>query len=175
MILLRPHAQNDPNNLSQVMVDIKRDGEYLLANFQVKARDLYLSNDFSQTGWINNGLWNFDVVELFVQRENAKNHYLELEVSPKGQKVAILVKKPREDFLSVDPRGSDITAEITKKGFNAYFKILVSDIPGDGDLIIGNAHACLGRDQRSHYSLFEGVKAKPDFHRPDYFQDLVPI
>lgn len=175
MILLRPHAQNCPSNISQVMVAIKREGEFLVAHFQVKAKELHTSDQFSKDGWVNDGLWNFDVVELFVQKQNSDNHYLELEVSPLGQKLALLIKKPREDFGPVIPQGSDITAEITDSGFEATFKILISDIPGDGDLILGNAHACLGSGDRCHFSLFDGAKGKPDFHRPDFFQNLVPI
>ena len=157
------------------MVDIKRDGDYLIAEFQVKTKELNTSDAFSTKGWKNDGLWDFDVVELFVRRESVKNRYLELEISPLGQKVAILVKRPREDFSDFVPKDAIAKAAITDRGFNAIFKILISDIPGKGNIVLGNAHACLGKDHRNYFSLFDSSIGRPDFHRPEFFQSVEEI
>ena len=175
MILLTPHKQNDPENTDQVMVDIKFDGEFLHVHFEVKASDLNLSNDFNTENWDNIGLWNFDVVEVFLQKKDNNNHYLELEISPKGQKLAILVKRPREDFHQLEPIDTLALASLTETGFWAEFKVKATDIPGDGDVIVGNAHACLGKNPRNYFSLFEGDTSKPDFHRPEFFQSVENI
>ena len=157
------------------MVDMKYTEGTLLVEFQVKSSALHLNKDFSESGWGNMGLWEFDVVEVFLQRKNPDNHYLELEISPLGQKLAILIKKPRKDFGIVELEHTQASAEITSEGFRASFQIKDSDIPGGGKEILGNAHACLGREHRNHFSLFEGEVGKPDFHRPEFFQNIENI
>lgn len=175
MIILTPHKGNATDNTDQVMVDMKYDGEALSVRFEVKASDLNLNEEFSRASWVNMGLWEFDVVEVFLQRKNPENHYLELEISPLGQKLAILIKKPREDFATVELVNTEASAEITPEGFVATFIIKDSDIPGASGEIIGNAHACLGKRQRNHFSLFDGNEDKPDFHRPELFQRIEDI
>lgn len=152
------------------MVDIKKDNDQLIVKFQVKTKDLNTDDSYSLVGWKNEGLWDLDVVELFLTRENSKGAYLELEISPLGQKVAILVKEARNDFEDYIPRSIEATSDLTADGFEANFNISLSDLPGSGMNVFGNAHACLGKLSRNYFSLFDCGKGKPDFHRPEYFQ-----
>lgn len=175
MILLTPHPHNDSQFIAQVMVDFETENEVLKVKFQVKSKDLNINEEFSTEGWKNDGLWDFDVVELFLRRENKNNRYIELEISPKGQKVAILVRTPRNDFESFEPQSIEAKALPTPSGFDAEFKIPLSEIPGKGEVVFGNAHACLGKVNRNYFSLFEGRSSKPDFHRPEFFQPVNDI
>ena len=163
-----PHSQGDKHNVS---VDIQVQSDFVVVRFNVESERLNCSDRFTSDGWVNEKLWNFDVVELFLTRQE-NGPYLELQVSPLSQKLALLIKKPREVVECYEPRMSSIGAVITDIGFSADFKIHHSDIPGHSNIVIGNTHACLGTTYRSYYSLFEGSDDVLDFHRPEFFQKL---
>ncbi len=169
---MAPHPYSNGDKY-QVFVDIQVLSDSLIAHFNVIASELHTSDKFSREGWCNNKLWDFDVVELFLSRDSKTKHYLELQVSPLGQKLALLIKKPRVEVEDYKPAAIEASAIITERGFEAKFQIKASDIPGDDGLIKGNAHACLGPETaRSYYSLHKGDSGAPDFHKPEFFRTL---
>lgn len=122
-----------------------------------------------QDNW---GLWDFDVVEVFLQKDDSES-YLEFQSSPLGQPFALIVEKPREKFHA--PKSFNYTVEnkVTDKLWESSLTVDLEDIPGSSSRIIGNCFACLGpKESREYFALNINQEDNPDFHRPDLFVDL---
>lgn len=172
MLELHAHPYSE-NPRSKVFVTSEISDDNLIISYNVEANDLNLNKDFNEKNWDNWGLWEHDVVEAFIQKDNPNNHYLELQVSPLNQKFALMVYKPREAFEKIIELPVKTKANITKGGFKASFEIPLTVIPGKGSMVKGNLHACLGKShEREYFSLKLNPEAKPDFHRPEYFSDI---
>lgn len=175
MLELQAHPSSGPSAF-RVFASFEVKKQSVIVDFDVHADSLNISNEFNKENWDNPGLWDFDVVEVFIQKKSSANHYLELQVSPADQKFALLVKTPREDYEKVIKLASKAVATRTDSGFKASFNIELKDIPGEGEEIFANFHACLGKkDSRSYFSykLNEGKQA--DFHRPEFFERIGSI
>lgn len=161
-----------PNH--KVSVDYSIGDDCVNIQFQVETDKLIISDEFKKSGFENWGLWNFDVVEVFLQKSFQSNRYLELQVSPLGQKLAIDIYEPRKDHrIKSDYKGS-MEAVITSSGFDAKFSVPINEIPGDEKLIFGNFTACLGPTMKRSYSAISinDKDKEPDFHIPRLFQKL---
>ncbi len=128
------------------------------------------SNDYSK----NSGLWDYDVVEVFISRSN-RAPYLELQCSPLNQPFALVVEIPR--LKTKFPNKLDTNFEIiSKKPWVTSISIPLSDIPGSGNILYGNCFSCLGSDKtRSYYALHINNEDLPDFHRPELFIEFGEI
>ena len=114
----------------------------------------------------NWGLWDFDVVEIFIKRSG--EHYLELQCSPLGQTVALLIEKPREKHVIPKTLPVNFTSNIDTE-WKTKISIPLDFIPGDGASIFGGCFACLGENPREYYSLNPNPEKSADFHRPELF------
>jgi len=136
------------------------------------------TTDFSTTDYARNwGLWEHDVVEVFVQaRPFAKasaTPYHELQISPLGQPFALCIDEPRRRYHA--PRTLAYTKEICCTAA-CWRTRLAMQVPGyqPGAPLFGNLTACLGpADQRGHFALAPSTSEVPDFHRPYEFIQLV--
>lgn len=120
----------------------------------------------------NWGLWECDVFEAFLMFENA-HEYLEIQVSPLGQKFALLVQEPRKRWSY--PEKCPFESQVVRTGSKVKVKVLVAleAIPGDFNAtLLGNMHAILHKERR-HFSLLPNPEQIPDFHRPDLFLRLL--
>jgi hypothetical protein len=169
---LHAHAQNTDSS-SEIYVDYKIQGEFVHVLFEVSTAEININEKFSQDNFDNFGLWDFDVVEVFIQKENKNNHYLELQISPANQKFALLIKKPRIETESYSPLNSKISSTKTSSGFKAEFFIHIDDIPGNSEHIKANFFCCLGpQENKSYFALNINQEVTPDFHRPELFISL---
>ena len=169
MHFLTQHSVED-NSGPSVAVDMRFTDCLVEINFSVNALQYYTKDSFNPVSWDNWGLWEYDVVEVFIKRGKSSSDYLELQVSPLGQKLALLIHKPRVELEKVVPSLTAVKVNFDSKTFKASFMINASDIPGEGNEIWGNLHSILGpTGNQSFYSLHPGP-GKPDFHRPEYFQ-----
>jgi hypothetical protein len=117
-------------------------------------------------------LWNYEVVELFFLASST-NHYLELEFSPHGHYLVLLLTNRRKilkqmlslPYYEVERRSSDRwigRAHIPRSLFPAHIDRF-------------NAYAIHGQDdKRTYESLYPATidSDKPDFHRLEFFQIL---
>lgn len=120
------------------------------------------------------GLWEYDVVEVFLQPRNTiKNEsapYFEFQLSPKSQKFSLEVLKPRIQFFSpLDIRWTG-ESNINENSWYAEFHFDDPLFKNTTELYFG-AYAILGKDNRNYYSLdpFDSVI---DFHRPKKFHNI---
>ena len=161
--------KSSENNIVAVRFELQK--SQVEVYFEVNTKSVYTSDEFSKEHWDNWGLWDFDVVEVFLKRSKEETEYLELQVSPLGQKFALHIKSPRKEYASCKLHNTKV--EVTKlgQGFSAKFLIDLIDIPGEGGEIYGNCCACLGpKEERRYFTLFELGGGDLDFHRPEHFE-----
>jgi hypothetical protein len=133
---------------------------------------------FSTTEYARNwGLWQHDVVELFVQArpfaEAATTPYYELQLSPLGQPFALRIEAPRRRYGP--PPALAYTKETSRDAAHWRTRLAVQ-VPGyqPGAPLFGNLTACLGpADRRCYFALAASTSEAPDFHRPHEFVQLV--
>jgi hypothetical protein len=176
--VLRAH-QSVKKSPYSVRGSLLQKGLELLLDFEVEKQN--------QNDWIHNAkfgndfrknweLWNFDVVEAFLQLRSHEADisapYLEIQVSPLNQKLALLILKPRVTFFT--PLVLDFISKIetTDSKWSTQIKLnLTQEFLSAGELW-GGFFACLGGPQRSYLALNPNPEEKPDFHRPELFKKL---
>lgn len=133
---------------------------------------------YSRTDYRENwGLWEHDVVELFLQPrphpEVASGPYLELQLSPLGQPFALLIKEPARRYAA--PEALAFLRE-NSLGETTWRVRVAVQVPGyaPGAALFGNLTACLGpAGTRTYWGLTLNEDGEVDFHRPGEFVQLV--
>lgn len=125
------------------------------------------------------GLWNYDVVEIFIsnlsKHNQNLNHYFEFNVSPLNQYFELEIFKPREKSNNAFTSNFKHHCELTDNIWKTYFQIPlhIFNTTFENLNLYGNFCACLGKsDQRTYWSSFLPMQEKPDFHLPQYFRQL---
>ncbi len=169
---LSSHRSN-PQSDNFVEVGYSKGIDAIEINFKVSAKKLHINPSFSQDTLNNFGLWDFDVVEVFLQGASEDGAYLELQCSPLGQKFALKIIEPRKKTAEVAQLNGSIKHQQLANGFEVQFIVKSADIPGDFSHLKGNLTACLGaKDAREYYALNINNEEQADFHRPDLFLEL---
>ncbi|MFZ6183993.1 hypothetical protein [Nannocystis pusilla] len=115
------------------------------------------------------GLWNFEVVELFLHAPD--DRYLELELGPHGHTLALQLHGVRNLVATVDVA---FVAEPPANGRWRGRAVVSPDLLPPG-LARWNAHAIHGQGEARRYlSAIPAAGARPDFHRPDVTAPLDP-
>lgn len=178
MYKLNPHKSN-PKNDYNISCTHKVDDSLHCFSFTVNtAEQLNIEKSFLADSYKNEGLWNFDVAEVFIQKRDKSDNsgvfgpYLELQVSPLNQQFAYLITRPREEFAFPESLNSfKSRAQIIDGGFSAEIMIHDSDIPGVGDSVFVNLFACLGaKEKRCYFALNINNDTNADYHKPELFK-----
>lgn len=139
------------------------------------SRTWYGDTKFSENYKENWGLWNFDVVEAFLQLRSHEADltapYLEVQVSPLNQPFALVITEPRKVYHAPEKFQMQTQVELDEKNWKAEFKLTLPD-EIKGKLLYGGFFACLGNGPREFYALEPNPEPNPDFHRPDLFLPL---
>lgn len=119
-------------------------------------------------------LYNYETVELFLL--NSKDeHYLEIEMSPRGQFLLLELKGYR-NVIRNDIKLKDYKVTINNKHWFATAIVDKKDLPNGIDKF--NAYSIFGTEPyRNYLALFPAPKnnihySKPDFHRLELFQPI---
>ena len=138
-----------------------------------------METSFSEDYRKNWQLWNFDVLETFLQlRSHPEDFfapYLELQISPLNQPLALIIIKPRESFFT--PLNLVFSSQVTlSKGESSQVwkleaKIVLPD-EIQGHQLWGGMFACLGQGEREFHAPSPWGPLPADFHQPKYFQQL---
>lgn len=113
------------------------------------------------------GLWEFEVVELFLLGSSAR--YLEIELGPFGHYLVLELAGSRQ----VESRGLplDYTSERTGQRWKGSATVSLDALPPE--LHACNAYAIHGQaPHRRYLATYPGGRGEPDFHRLDCFQPL---
>ncbi|CAF2027769.1 unnamed protein product [Rotaria magnacalcarata] len=115
-------------------------------------------------------LWNYEVVELFFLASST-NHYLELEFSPHGHYLVLLLLDRRKELKQMVPLPYYNVERPTSDRWIGRAHIPRSLFPAHINRF--NAYAIHGQDEKRTYeALYPATidKEKPDFHRLEFFQ-----
>lgn len=125
-------------------------------------------------------LWESDVLETFLQlrrhEEDFSAPYLELQVSPLNQPLALVIQKPRESFytplrLSFQSR-CQLSETETQKQWTLEAQVSLPE-ELQGVSLWGGVFACLRAQEREYHALEPWAPAPANFHLPQYFQRLI--
>ncbi|XP_076327798.1 UPF0462 protein C4orf33 homolog isoform X2 [Tachypleus tridentatus] len=115
-------------------------------------------------------LWDYEVVEAFFLTKDDK--YLEVELSPHGQHLLLLLNGRRNAIEHSLPL--NYTTTISSDHWTGIAKIPVDYFPPNVDRFNAYAIHGLGKD-RTYEALYPappGLYSSPDFHRLEYFRPL---
>jgi hypothetical protein len=161
----------------RVEVGFELKGGSLLADFRVEAPSIH-ANPAIPRGVSHWGLWEWDVVELFlsVAEGAAPLPYLEVQLSPLGQHVELLVHEPRVRWDAGFRSGFNARVRpFDSRAWEAGIEIPLKALGWSGDpaRLRGGAFAILGGPgERECFGLFLPEQEKPDFHLPEFFRKI---
>ncbi|XP_020916916.1 UPF0462 protein C4orf33 homolog [Exaiptasia diaphana] len=115
-------------------------------------------------------LWEYEVAEVFFLGDKQK--YLELEVSPHGPHLLLLLDGVRKPFKTKLPMRYSATIDNIKKTWNGTAIVPIDYFPPNMRKI--NAYAIHGPDNSKVYQALYPAKGTlhPDFHQLKFFQDF---
>ncbi len=158
-------------------------GDEFIVDFTVNKRTSrpWLFDEAFTSDWSKNwGLWNKDVVEVFVQLrknpEDLKAPYLELQVSPNNSPFALIITEPRQHFYPPKELKFSHQVNIEGRSWRTQMKFtlpseLLTHSMAEVE-IFGSFFACLDQEPREYYALELNPEPSPDFHRPEFFLPL---
>jgi hypothetical protein len=177
--LVHPTQKASEAEKTSVKTEFRLDGSLLQARFDVRSSAAtYLNTDLA-VGSSQWGLWDWDVVELFVSVDGSEacTPYFEFQVSPLAQFLELKIIEPRKNVDRGFISGFGYAAKrLSETDWSAEMQIPLDRLGWKGDvaMIRGNAFAILGAPPaRSYWSLFLGPQEKPDFHLPREFRPLL--
>ncbi|MDA0208390.1 MAG: hypothetical protein O3B64_03245 [bacterium] len=116
------------------------------------------------------GLWEFEVVELFLANQEAREQYVEFEFGPHGHYLFLKFDGVRE--RSGDPIPF-VKYEAKIEGNRWMGKANVPLIWLPKAPWIGNAYAIHGSSENRRYlAAFEVPGRVPDYHQPEWFRSI---
>jgi hypothetical protein len=135
--------------------------------FIVKSSNGFYTNpNFGMDYVKNTNLWDFDVVEVFLNKGGES--YLELQLSPLGQPFSYLIIKPRVECVIPSVLPVQMSTNLKENVLTANISVPISYLPGAGNSIYGGCFSCLGFETE-YYSLNPNKEDAADFHRPELF------
>lgn len=162
---------------SQVEYEIRENS--LKIKFIVQTETNFSDSKFSHDYRKNWGLWDFDVVECFLQSRSSdvsrNSEYLEFQVSRLGQTFGLKIIKPREIYYTPLNLAIESTVSSGPESWETQIEIPFECLQHiEGNKVFGNFHVCLGdKSNRDYFSLWPNTDKAIDFHRPDTFQELI--
>lgn len=168
MFKLNAHSSNYEET-HRVAYTYNINNDSITFNFKVESNNPIISSTKYVSAFKNWSLWDHDVVEVFITKDDHK--YLEVQLSPLNQLFVLNITKPRLEFDY--PQCSIIKSQTWQdnKNWRAQITIPFSMIPGSGNELYANIFACLGRP-RNYYAQNLNLENRADFHRPDLFSSL---
>ena len=119
-------------------------------------------------------LWNYDVVEVFLQKRTHNIHspYFEFQATPTGEELMLEIYRPRVQYATPIYAKNMFSHKNISNGWIATFQYQL-DAALDNYYL--GAFACLGDNPREYLSLNPNPETQPDYHRPELFLPLRQI
>ncbi len=133
----------------------------------------------------NNGRsWEDSCVEIFLQNPANAEEYFNFETTSRGFMLAArgTGRENRTTLSESDIAAIRRTTQLASIAGDLVCWSITIDIPAklfgiatfEGATLRGNLYKCADKAKTPHYlSVFPIQTEKPDFHRPEFFQDLV--
>lgn len=152
---------------------VQRKLNKLQFNFNITKPTTYnwnTSKHYLQNHHGNWGLWEYDVIEFFIQpRENDSqilSPYYEFQLSPSNQTFELIIKSPRKCTFS--PLKSNMQFKCQHKA--DLWSGEVTLVLPDSKYYYGDVCAVLGEQNNREYYSFATDDDIIDFHRPQNFK-----
>lgn len=177
-LIQKPPYQNRPSDY-EITFTLKVVEEVVDISFIIKKNiesPWNVSSHFSSTNYANWGLWEYDVVELFLQRRKEERDltapYLEVQLSPLNQRFALIIVEPRKIFFTPLHLFFETDVKLTDDIFKSSMRVKFPDFLFEGELNYFGIFACLGAKKQRNYFGFQSIDNVIDFHRPQLFVKL---
>lgn len=170
----------NPDAQRETQVQLLWTHENLYVHFRCRYRELTVFPDSEPNGRRDH-LWDRDVAEIFLQPDASRPlHYLEFEVSPIGQWIALAI-----DRTTVPHKLSDLRCELRRRvslnehnrSWTAALVIPMSSLVNGFDpneVWRVNFFRVEGKTEPRFYSTWSPTKTPtPNFHVPEAFGELV--
>lgn len=173
---LKKHGEGVAGHGLKVEWDFQKDEVLITFNVHKRTSRPWETDKVFTSDWGKNwGLWNKDVVEVFLQlrsdEADVKAPYLELQVSPLNQPFALIIFEPRKIFSAPKILDFNHDSKVDGRVWVARIKVkLPSELKGKH--LYGGFFACLDHAPREFYALEPNPEPAPDFHRPEFFLPL---
>jgi hypothetical protein len=134
----------------------------------------------SEPGRFTEGLWEYDVAELFISNPESGT-YLEFNLAPNGAWWAAKFTSPRVRMPVQPDFESAVTAHCSDDGDGTWFAALaiptafLSKHVGFGAGETANVTCIMNSPQQTFHSACKLPGSEPDFHQPGHFSPLVRI
>lgn len=150
--------------------------------FRCSYEKLFVNREYPDDHSVE-GLWDFDVAEVFLKPEGAKG-YFEYEVSPLSQYLAAHIITPWQNVDFAWASGMAARADVVEESFtwNAVIGLPFENMaavetfrrPSAGDIWRINLLLALGAEPARHYLCWQPTLTRePDFHVPEAFGSLL--
>ena len=150
--------------------------------FRCSYEKLFVNREYPDDRSVE-GLWDFDVAEVFLKPEGAEG-YFEYEVSPLSQYLAAHIITPWRNVNFAWESGMSARAEVEEASntwsavislpFENMARAEVFRMPEPGDIWRVNLLLALGAEPARHYMCWQPtMTSEPDFHVPDAFGNLL--
>lgn len=126
------------------------------------------------TGAFHEGLWRFDVAELFIAAAQGPR-YLEFNLSPHGAWWGAAFSSPRQRDAGFLPPAVLTHTALDAEGWRAALGIPLDVLDREvafHDGARANATMILGSPAQRFFSMADLGPGEPDFHRPDRFERI---
>ena len=128
-------------------------------------------------GTFTDGLWQYGVSELFIAHSYSSAGYLEFEMTPEGNWVALRFDAPRTrakgyTVLSKEPWIKDITMVKSERHFGMEFSYKLLEPFISGQRIAMQCCVSSGRGEYGLFPWWEESTGPANFHQPDHFYPI---
>ena len=119
------------------------------------------------------GLWNHEVVELFLARGDRRAVYFELELGPHGHHLALGFNGVRQPSQATDSSSETVDFSVSRNA-GRWAGTARLELPASltGTRLRGNAFRIWGRADRRFEVAARLPGSTPDFHQPQHFPSL---
>jgi UDP-N-acetylmuramate dehydrogenase len=125
-------------------------------------------------GTFTDGLWQYGVSELFIAYPDSSAGYLEFEMTPEGNWVALRFDAPRKRsngyaILSKEPWMEDLTMVKSEEHFGMEFSYNLLEPFINRKSIAMQCCVSSGRGEYGLFPWWEESTGPADFHQPEHF------
>lgn len=171
---------NQGIQLPMVMADVSVTADYIEVNFTVEEPDACFRADVRED---NGRSWEDSCVEIFLQNPAKPEEYFNFETTSRGYLLAAHgPDRNNREVLSLEDIAKVIrTKQVASVAGNLICWGMQVQIPPsifglssfEGVTLRGNLYKCADKAKTPHYlSAFPINTEKPDFHRPEFFQEF---
>jgi hypothetical protein len=182
-MLLQPNmkwAANQGIVLPAVLADVEKSAEYFTVHFTVEEpSDCFRAEVMEDNG----SSWEDSCVEIFLQNPANPAEYFNFETTSRGYLLAAhgpdrhsRTKLSQQEIDSVvrTKELASVAGNLVCWGVTVQIPATIFGLKSfDGVSLKGNLYKCADKSKTPHYlSAFPIETEKPDFHRPEFFQEF---